>query len=82
MNTDDSYTVLMKLSAADQRTVGEGDILWWAAVLPDWIEVCDALEGIAIYYRRSRERIMPVDLIQASKEARAKRLGYMLQENL
>lgn len=75
MNIPDATQVLKMLAAADQRTVGEADILFWAKVLPEFIEVQDALDGVAVYYRSNTRRIMPADLIVAARQARATRTG-------
>jgi hypothetical protein len=75
MKIPDATRVLEKIAAADQRTVGEADILFWAEVLPDFIELEDALKGVSIYYRTHRERLMPSDLIVAARQARCNRTG-------
>lgn len=75
MNIPDATKVLSKIAAADQRTVGEADILFWAEVLPDFIQLEDALKGVTLYYRRSRERLMPADLIIEARRARCHRTG-------
>lgn len=75
MNIPDATQVLKKIAAADQRTIGEADILFWAEVLPDWLEVQDALTGVAIYYRSNRGWLMPSDLIVAARQARCNRTG-------
>jgi hypothetical protein len=75
MNIPNATLVLQKIAAGDQRTVGEADILFWADVLPDHIELEDALKGITYYFRRSRDRIMPADVIIEARRARCHRLG-------
>ncbi len=82
MNLDETLALLKRIAAADQRTIGESDIEFWADVLPGWVELPDALSAVAIHYRSSRFRIMPSDVLGGAKRARADRLGYALQENL
>ena len=75
MKIEEAMQVLMKISAADQRTVGQADILFWAEVIPDTVELDDALTGIAYHYRSTTDRIMPAHVIRQSRVARAHRLG-------
>ena len=75
MRVEDATRLLMKISAADQRTVGQADILFWAEVIPDTVETEDALNAVTLHYRKSTDRIMPAHVIRQSRRARATRLG-------
>lgn len=80
MNPKDAVELLKRMAAADQRTIGESDIEFWCDVLPEWVAVCDALTAVTNHYRMSTRRIMPADVFRGAKEARARRLGYAIQD--
>lgn len=58
MNKTDVVTLLAKVTAFDQRTVGEADVLAWHEVLAD-VDLDDALAAVSRHYRDSPDRIMP-----------------------
>lgn len=69
MNHFEAGQVLLKCSAFDQRTIGEGDIAAWQEVLAD-AELQDALAAVTAYYRTHTKRIMPADIIGTIKDMR------------
>lgn len=77
MNPSEAATILAKMAAYDQRTVGEADALAWAEALDGQVTVSAALEAVTAHYRKSRDRMMPVDVILAVREARGAILRRM-----
>lgn len=72
MNRTDVVTLLAKVTAFDQRTVGEADVLAWHDVLGD-LDLADALAAVSMHYRESTERIMPAHIRKLVREIRAER---------
>lgn len=72
MNRSETAVLLAKVSAFDQRTVGEADVLAWHDVLGD-LDLADALAAVSGHYRDSTDRIMPADVRRGVRELRAER---------
>lgn len=58
MNRNDVADVLTAISAYDQRTVGEPDIIAWHAAIGD-LPKDVAIEAVAMHHKISAERIKP-----------------------
>jgi len=66
VNTDDTFDLLMKIAAYDQRTIGDGDVLAWQEALGD-VVLGEALEAVTAFERSEtaqRRRIIPADVVQ------------------
>lgn len=66
--------LLTKMAAYDQRTIGEADVAAWHEVLPEEVGIVDALASVPAHYSRSRDRMMPADVIDAVTAVRRERL--------
>lgn len=76
MMPSDAAVLLTKISAFDQRTIGEADAAAWAEIMTDAeIALDDVLPLVTDHYRTSHNRLMPVDLISAVRRVRAARLA-------
>lgn len=74
MTPAQTAALLAMCAAYDQRTIGQADVAAWHAAL-DGIHPDDARAAVVAHYRRSRERIMPADVVAAARRARADRLA-------
>ena len=74
MKPSDAAVLLAKMSAFDQRTIGEADAEAWAEALGDGVTLDDALDVVTDHYRASRDRIMPADVLAAVRRVRVQRL--------
>lgn len=74
MKETEVLALLTKMAAYDQRTIGEADVAAWHEVLPDEVGIVDALASVPAHYTRSRDRMMPADVIDAVTAVRRERL--------
>lgn len=58
MNLSETADLLSAMSAFDRRTIGDGDVIAWQAVLPD-AAFEDCLEAIKRHYAEHTEWMMP-----------------------
>ena len=78
--TPSQVAVLLGMCAAyDSRTVGESDVVAWHAIL-DKYHLADAREAVIEHYTRSRDRIMPADVVAAARKARSDRVMRRMQD--
>ena len=73
MKLSDAAVLLAKMSAFDQRTIGEADAEAWAEALRE-VPLQDALDAVTVHYRRTNLRIMPSDVLTAYRNLQARRL--------
>lgn len=73
MKLSDAAVLLAKMSAFDQRTIGEADAEAWAEALAD-VPLQDALDSVTEHYRLTSQRIMPSDVLTAHRSLQARRL--------
>lgn len=73
MTPDETIDLLTVAAAFDQRTVGEGDVMAWHAVLGD-LDFTDAQQAVLGHYADSRERVMPADVRKRVKAIRRDRM--------
>ena len=81
MNLSETADLLSAMSAFDRRTIGEGDVIAWQAVLSD-ASFRDCLEAVKQYYAEHTEWMMPAhvrrlvrDMVRA-REAAARATGW------
>jgi hypothetical protein len=83
MTPEDVVDVLTKLSAYDQRTIGEADVAAWFTVLGRY-EIQDALIAVEVHYGESSHRAMPSDIkkltinVREQREARERQVQRRL----
>lgn len=81
MNLSETADLLTAMSAFDRRTIGDGDVIAWQAVLPD-AAFADALEAVKRYYAEHTEWMMPAHVrrlirdIIGEREAAARATGW------
>lgn len=66
MTPSEAARILTLAACYDGRTVGEADAIAWASLLGD-LSGDAALEAVKDYYRKETRRIMPADLIAATR---------------
>lgn len=64
--------VLAKCAAFDHRTVGEADILAWFEAVGH-LDYQLAMEAVSRFYARSKQRMWPIDLVEAVQAITAER---------
>lgn len=74
MKETEVVALLTKMAAYDQRTIGKADVAAWHEVLPEEVGIVDALASVPAHYARSRDRMMPADVIDAVTAIRRERL--------
>lgn len=81
MNLSETADLLSAMSAFDRRTIGEGDVIAWQAVLSD-ASFRDCLEAVKQYYAEQTEWMMPAhvrrlvrDMVRV-REAAARATGW------
>ena len=67
--------LLAQVAAYDRRTVGEADVEAWHTVLAD-IPLADAVQAVSDHYRRSRDWIMPAEVLATARRLRGYRLEH------
>lgn len=72
MNLSETADLLTAMSAFDRRTIGNGDVIAWQAVLSD-AAFADALEAVKQHYAESTEWIMPAHVRRAVRDMVAQR---------
>lgn len=72
MTPAETAKVLAKLSAFDQRTIGEADVAAWHEVLSRF-ELPDCMEAVTMHYRESTQRAMPADIRKLAMGIRDRR---------
>jgi hypothetical protein len=72
VNRSEIATILGLCASYDRRTVGEADVAAWLQVLGN-LRYEDASEAIVLHYTRTREFIMPSEIIAEVKRIRNKR---------
>lgn len=72
MTPAETARVLAACASFDQRTVGEFDVVAWHKAIGH-LDFTDAVEAVARYYTRTRQRIMPSDVVDGVKEIRNER---------
>ena len=81
MNLSETADLLTAMSAFDRRTIGDGDVIAWQAVLPD-ASFEDCLEAVKRYYAEQTEWMMPAHVrrlvrdIVGEREAMARATGW------
>lgn len=79
MNLTETAAVLTIVASYDRRTLGETDVRSWhevfaAAGLPD-LSFDDAKAAVVDHYARTRDWLMPVDVIRFCKTLRRQRIA-------
>lgn len=81
MNLSETADLLTAMSAFDRRTIGDGDVIAWQAVLSD-ASFGDCLEAVKRYYAEHTEWMMPAHVrrlvrdIVREREAMARATGW------
>ncbi len=82
MTPDQTATVLAKCASIDQRTIGRADVLAWHEIVGH-LDHADALDAVKRWYAKTRDRIMPSDLIaevRAIGNERAEKTKHPVRE--
>lgn len=66
--------LLTAIAATDNRTTGMLDVNTWAAILPEDLQLTDALAAVIAHRRTSTEWLMPKHIIDAASAVRRQRL--------
>lgn len=77
MNHSQTAALLALAAAFDARTIGEADVAAWQDVLADTAYE-DAVTVVKAHYTRTRDRIMPVDVLTGVKKIRNDRLDRVV----
>lgn len=72
MTPADTAKVLAKMSAFDQRTIGEADVVAWHEVIGGF-NLQDCLEAVTLHYRETSQRAMPADIRKLAMGIRDRR---------
>lgn len=81
MNLSETADLLTAMSAFDRRTIGDGDVIAWQAVLSD-ASFEDCVEAVKRYYAEQTEWMMPAHVrhlvrdILREREAMARATGW------
>lgn len=81
MNLSEAADLLTAMSAFDRRTIGDGDVIAWQAVLSD-APFGDCLEAVKRHYAEHTEWMMPAHVrrlvrdIHGEREAMARATGW------
>lgn len=81
MNLSETADLLTAMSAFDRRTIGDGDVIAWQAVLPD-ASFADCLEAVKRYYAEQTDWMMPAHVrrlvrdIVSEREMAARATGW------
>jgi hypothetical protein len=81
VNLSETADLLTAMSAFDRRTIGDGDVIAWQAVLSD-ASFGDCLEAVKRYYAEHTEWMMPAHVrrlvrdIVGEREAMARATGW------
>ena len=76
MRRSETAVLLAKISAFDQRTIGESDVEAWTDGLEEsGIPLTDAMAVVTNHFRTSHDRIMPVHIIEGVRAIRRERLA-------
>lgn len=81
MNLSETADLLTAMSAFDRRTIGDGDVIAWQAVLSD-ASFEDCVEAVKRYYAEQTEWMMPAHVrrlvrdIHGEREAMARATGW------
>lgn len=81
MNLSEAADLLTAMSAFDRRTIGDGDVIAWQAVLSD-APFADCLEAVKRHYAEQTEWMMPAHVrrlvrdIAGEREALARHTGW------
>lgn len=67
MNLSETARLLSAMSAYDRRTVGDGDVIAWQAVLPD-AAFEDCLEAVKQHYAEQTDWMMPAHVRRAVRD--------------
>ncbi|MEU8001613.1 hypothetical protein AB0B66_10670 [Catellatospora sp. NPDC049111] len=70
MKLSEMGKVLAKCAAFDARTIGESDVMAWFEAVGH-LDYHFAMEAVSRYYAASRQRMWPVDLVEAVRMVRA-----------
>jgi len=72
VNLSETADLLTAMSAYDRRTIGDGDVIAWQAVLSD-AAFGDCLEAVKQHYAEHTEWVMPAHIRRAVREIVQKR---------
>lgn len=72
MNLSETARLLSAMSAYDRRTIGDGDVIAWQAVLPD-ASFDDCLEAVKQHYAEHTEWMMPAHVRRAVRDMSTQR---------
>jgi hypothetical protein len=81
VNLSETADLLTAMSAFDRRTIGDGDVIAWQAVLPD-ASFADCLEAVKRYYAEHTTWMMPAHIrrlvrdIVTEREMAARATGW------
>lgn len=67
MNLSETARLLSAMSAYDRRTIGDGDVIAWQAVLPD-AAFEDCLEAVKQHYAEQTDWMMPAHVRRAVRD--------------
>lgn len=72
MTHDEIALVLGKAASVDRRTIGRADVLAWHEIIGH-LEFLDALQAVRRHYSRTRDFLMPSDILAEVKLLRSER---------
>lgn len=72
MNLPETANLLTSMSAYDQRTIGESDVIAWQAVLSD-APFEDCVEAVKRHYAEQTDRMMPAHVRRLVRDIRRER---------
>ena len=71
MTPGDTGRVLAKISAFDQRTVGDADIAAWHEIIGH-LDTASCMAAVTVHYRETTHRIMPADVRKLATDIRVR----------
>lgn len=74
MTRDEVIDLLTIIAATDKRTVGQSDVALWCEYVGDQ-SFADAKAAVVEHYRRSRDWLMPVDVVEGVQRIRRARVA-------
>jgi Xaa-Pro aminopeptidase len=81
MNYDETASVLALAASYDQRKVGDTDVKAWLRQLAD-LPAADCAQAVFDHYGESRERVMPVDVLDRVRAYRVARATAVKDEQV
>jgi len=72
VNLSETADLLSAMSAFDRRTIGDGDVIAWQAILPD-AAFADCLEAVKQHYAENTEWMMPAHVRRAVRDMASQR---------